>query len=164
MGPPPKPTALKRLEGNTGKRPLNDLEPEPKAGEPEIPADLGEQERTAWRRYVPILLEMKCLTEADGPALAIMCRVEVELMELRNQEEFKGKGQLIYGLRSQHLALLREFGMTPSSRSRIRVEKDKDQARGGVLNGQWLGQRKKPGRKPGGGAVPPMAEDAALVQ
>ncbi len=33
-GPAPKPTALRILEGNPGKRPLNASEPRPRAGRP----------------------------------------------------------------------------------------------------------------------------------
>ena len=36
-GPPPKPTALRLLQGNPGKRRLNDAEPKPKQSLPRCP-------------------------------------------------------------------------------------------------------------------------------
>lgn len=36
-GRPPKPTAIKELEGNPGKRPLNKNEPKPKQTAPKCP-------------------------------------------------------------------------------------------------------------------------------
>ena len=40
-GRPPKPTYLKVLEGNPGKRPLNENEPKPKPSAPKCPAWLS---------------------------------------------------------------------------------------------------------------------------
>ena len=42
-GPPPKPTKLKLLAGNPGKRPLNENEPEPEAVAPSVPAHLDDE-------------------------------------------------------------------------------------------------------------------------
>ena len=54
-GPPPKPTALKRAEGNPGKRRLNDFEPQPLEIAPRCPPHLDELARQEWKRIVPIL-------------------------------------------------------------------------------------------------------------
>jgi hypothetical protein len=40
-GPPPKPTHLKLVTGNPGRRPLNKREPKPKPGIPSVPAHLS---------------------------------------------------------------------------------------------------------------------------
>ena len=57
-GRKPKPTALKVLEGNPGKRPLNDHEPIPPKGELKCPSWLlpepkrnGSAWRPHWRRW-----------------------------------------------------------------------------------------------------------------
>jgi phage terminase small subunit len=41
-GPAPKPTAIKRLEGNPGKRKLNEMEPKMTVGVPECPDHLDD--------------------------------------------------------------------------------------------------------------------------
>jgi P27 family predicted phage terminase small subunit len=79
-----KPTAKKKLEGNRGHRKLNDKEPKAEPGEPQIPAYLSTRAKVYWRRLVPMLLEMKVLTKADGYSLGLLCNAlaEVELAEL----------------------------------------------------------------------------------
>lgn len=58
-GPAPKPTALRIIEGNLGHRPLNQREPKPLVGEPDVPAHLSRDAKKEWRRLVPILLAMR---------------------------------------------------------------------------------------------------------
>jgi phage terminase small subunit len=48
----PKPTRLKLLTGNPGKRPLNETEPRPEAAIPECPVVLGPVARQEWDRLV----------------------------------------------------------------------------------------------------------------
>src|SRR5438132_13074356 len=68
-----KPTAVKKLQGNAGKRKLNPREPKPKVGVPEMPAHLPKIAVLAWKRLVPILTGMNVLTIADGDALGAYC-------------------------------------------------------------------------------------------
>ena len=49
-GRKPKPTALKLLEGNPGKRPLNDKEPKPQKKAPSCPKWLDPEAKKEWRR------------------------------------------------------------------------------------------------------------------
>ena len=49
-GPAPKPTAIKRLEGNPGKRKLNEAEPTLTVGVPECPDYLDEVAKREWGR------------------------------------------------------------------------------------------------------------------
>jgi phage terminase small subunit len=49
-GRPPKPTALKVLEGNPGKRPLNQNEPKPEKKAPNCPSWLLPDAKKEWRR------------------------------------------------------------------------------------------------------------------
>ena len=49
-GRKPKPTALKVLEGNPGKRPLNDREPVPPKGTLKCPAWLLPEAKKEWKR------------------------------------------------------------------------------------------------------------------
>src|SRR5579863_5534758 len=68
-----KPTALKKLEGNPGKRKLNDNEPQPDPGRPEMPRGLAPEAAAEWKRILPMLEQMGVLTVVDGTALAAYC-------------------------------------------------------------------------------------------
>jgi P27 family predicted phage terminase small subunit len=69
----PKPTRLKVLTGNPGKRPLNSTEPRPEASVPSCPDELGETARREWNRLVGELASLKLLTNFDRAALAAYC-------------------------------------------------------------------------------------------
>lgn len=141
-GPAPKPTTLKKLEGNPGKRALNASEPRPAAKLPTCPRHLSKEARSEWRRITKELAEMKLLTAVDRAALAAYCQcwarwVEIELeLQAIDPETNMPKHELIgstdkgydfanpllgaanNALKQMKLFLV-EFGMTPSSRSRI---------------------------------------------
>jgi phage terminase small subunit len=69
----PKPTRLKVLTGNPGKRPLNDAGPRPEVAIPHCPEELGETARREWKRLVGELAALKMLTNFDRTALAAYC-------------------------------------------------------------------------------------------
>lgn len=131
-GRKPKPTNLKVLAGNPGRRPLNELEPHPPAASRYAPRDLGPAERRYWRNLAPKLLRAGLLTELDVPALVRMCELHVRIDEALKVAK---KGLLIktesgnwiqnpaIGIVNRAYDLLYrleiEFGMTPSSRSRV---------------------------------------------
>ena len=73
-GPAPKPTALKKLAGNPGKRPLNDREPQPERVAPAQPRGLPSGAKEFWDAHVEKLEQLGVLTEVDGPAFTMMCR------------------------------------------------------------------------------------------
>ena len=72
-GRKPKPTAIKRLEGNPGKRPLNIYEPKPQKKAPTCPDWLDEEAKREWRRLAKTMEAMGVLTEADRAAFATYC-------------------------------------------------------------------------------------------
>ena len=132
------PTALKIIRGNPGKRPLNKNEPQPRVKRPKMPPVVKGNARAAeeWRRLCPILERMKVLTEADYIGLGNLC-FDVDLLE-DAQLKLKQTGLLIEtkktGMIHQNPLLnivasttdrisraIREFGLTPSSRSNIQV-------------------------------------------
>ena len=139
-GPAPKPTKLKLLAGNPGKRPLNDAEPEPRAPAevPRAPRGiLDPVGRAEWRRIVPELMALGLYTEVDRAALVIYCnawarwaKAEAEVRRLGELLE-SDKGNLYYnpwlGVANKAAEvchrMAKEFGFTPSARTRIRVEK-----------------------------------------
>lgn len=136
-----KPTALKELEGNPGKRSLNKAEPKPKTDMPSCPRHLNKLARAEWHRITPQLEKLGLLSQIDRAALAAYCQaygrwVEVErkLKELSTMSVDKMpylyktmNGNLIINpllsiankcMEQMHKFLI-EFGMTPAARTRI---------------------------------------------
>jgi phage terminase small subunit len=72
-GPAPRPTAIRILEGNPSKRPINRAEPMPRLKTPVCPSHLDDLAKTEWERLVRIISNMKLLTEADYIPLANLC-------------------------------------------------------------------------------------------
>ena len=139
-GPAPKPSSLVLLEGNRSKRPLNTREPKPRQVRPKCPAHLDEAAVTEWKRLVPILSKMRVLTEADGIALANLCQAISTMVKAQEQ---MNKNGILYKTKSGYIQqspllgivnsqveiinrLCREFGLTPSSRTRIMAERDEE--------------------------------------
>ena len=73
-GRKPKPTALKKLEGNPGKRKLNTKEPMPGKGMPDCPKWLLPEAKKEWERLCVKLSEIGVLTEIDMAAFAAYCK------------------------------------------------------------------------------------------
>ena len=64
-GRKPTPTAIKELEGNPGKRKLNDKEPRPEKKAPSCPKWLEPEAKKEWRRLAKKMELMGVLTEVD---------------------------------------------------------------------------------------------------
>lgn len=145
-GRKPKPTAVKRAAGNPGGRPLNDEEPQFTQEIPACPAHLGKIARDEWKRISKELMAVGVLTMADRVALAAYCQLyerwvtdEEELAEHRRKynstliETRSGYSvhPLVRSIR-QTLELIKgyliEFGLTPSSRTRIKVPPKKPES------------------------------------
>lgn len=149
---PPKPSALRRIEGNPGKRPFNRLEPEPRPGQVRCPARLSPEARKVWRELAPELRAMRLLTGADQRALATLCEdiamdsfISTKLTASTLIVKLEGAklahiNPLFYQqaeLRKRIMGGFREFGLTPSSRSRIMVVKADVKKNDPVLDGDW---------------------------
>jgi P27 family predicted phage terminase small subunit len=82
-GPLPKPSALKLLEGNAGKRAL-DLSAgvNPRVQIPSAPAHLSKEAKKEWKRITPILEELGLISGMDRAALALYCQSVGRLTEL----------------------------------------------------------------------------------
>lgn len=82
-GPLPKPTALKVLQGNPGKRAL-DLSAgvNPRVEIPDAPRHLSKEARKEWKRITPILEELGLISGLDRTALALYCQAVGRLAEL----------------------------------------------------------------------------------
>jgi phage terminase small subunit len=119
-GRKPKPTHLKLVQGNPGKRPLNDAEPEPTTGCPK-PKFLKGRAAKIWDEYAPELERIGVLTAVDGHMFATWCVLAEEV-------ERDAKGMTASRI-AQMRALASSFGLDASSRSRLSVkgaDKSKD--------------------------------------
>jgi len=139
-GPPPAPAAVKRMLGNKGKRKIRPDLPAP-PGAPVMPKRLMVDPPSVekWQELVPILLELRTLTTADGEALATLCEVysaaQACLLELRAtgpvmKTDLGGvkpnpAGPLYRSLVALQASLMGEFGLTPSSRARLGGKEEK---------------------------------------
>jgi P27 family predicted phage terminase small subunit len=129
----PKPTRLKVLTGNPGKRPLNADEPRPEPTIPECPPELGPVARKEWDRLAAELASLKILTALDRAALAAYCNAYglwAEAIEAIQKYGTMVKSPSGYPIQSPYVSIANrqaeimmriasEFGFTPASRSRI---------------------------------------------
>jgi P27 family predicted phage terminase small subunit len=132
-GRKPKPTRLKVLTGNPGKRPLNHNEPRPEPAVPECPPELGDSARREWDRLVGELTSLRVLTNLDRAALAAFCGAYALWAEATEAIQRFGamvKSPSGYPIQSPYVSIANrqaeimmriagEFGFTPASRSRI---------------------------------------------
>ena len=144
----PKPTGLRILQGNPGRRPLNQNEPEPKAPTkvPSPPRFLGSEAKAEWRRVVKKLLDVGLYTELDRSALAAYCVCWDTWRQANKSLDENGltvcapTGHLrkspYLAIADRALVQMRaffiEFGMTPAARSRLSVEPPLDEF------GRWM--------------------------
>ena len=94
-GPAPKPTAIKKAEGNPGKRKLNTQEPQPVPGAPECPDHLDAVAKKEWNRLSEVLVAMKVLTEADYIALGNLCQAYCTLIDAQKHLNKDGQQTLV---------------------------------------------------------------------
>lgn len=137
-GPRPKPTKLKELAGNPGKRPLNKTGPEFDVPGRMLSAPdyLGETAAGVWRDLGKMLLDAGLFTTVDKYALAMFCAAAGRWMEA--ERELKTSTLILYSDETGnpyqnpilHVAnrawdqmrqMFGEFGLTPAERSRLSV-------------------------------------------
>jgi P27 family predicted phage terminase small subunit len=139
-GRKPTPVYLKVLTGNPGKKALNTLEPKPPRGKPNAPAHLSDKAREAWSYVSDHLDRMGALTKVDALALEALCEAYADYLAARATlaefgsnyyETVNAQGGVMHrphpavavmqDADRRIKAWFVEFGMTPSSRSRIQV-------------------------------------------
>lgn len=132
-GRKPKPTAVKKLEGNPGRRPLNGREPVPPQTEIRCPSWLLPEAKREWKRLASALQAMGVLTVADLTAFSGYCQAyarwkEAEEFITQHGSIFKTPSGYVQqvpqvSIAQQNLKIMQsfcaEFGLTPASRSRI---------------------------------------------
>jgi len=149
-GRKPKPTHLKLVTGNPGKRALPKREAKLAPTLLPPPDHLGEEAKAEWARVAGTLHDIGLLTVLDRAALAAYCQSwAIWVQATRAIAEMASLDQLTGGLMIRtsngnaiqnplvgtankaaadmvrHAA---EFGMTPSARSRIHANPPQDQA------------------------------------
>lgn len=136
-GPAPKPTVLKQLAGNPGKRPLNGEEPQIASGAPTCPRHLSAAARREWKRVVHILADAGVVTQVDRAILSLYCQAYGRWVDAENAlakgdlTEETPNGMVVQSaylqIATKAMENVKRFaeqlGMTPASRSRIHVEK-----------------------------------------
>ena len=141
-GRKPLPTRLKLVKGTARPHRLNKAEPRPTVAIPEPPAHLDERARAKFAGMAGMLARHGVMTELDAGALAryavVWCRwLDAEAEVKRRGPVVKTEaGNIIQNpfLSVANKCLLQmaqiefEFGLTPSSRSRIRMAEPVDQA------------------------------------
>lgn len=147
-GPSPKPTALRVLQGNPGKVPLNPSEPRPPLVAPNLPAPLwlSEKAKEVWLALRP---DLPWLTVVDVNTFAAYCSTfarwrEAEgfleehglHFEVRAASGTKGKrGPVKFVQQWPQVSIARqalqmlcrlgaELGLSPAARTRIQIEPD----------------------------------------
>ena len=129
----PKPTRMKALTGNPGKRPLNPHEVRPEPAAPECPPELCPIARQEWIRLTAELAILNLITHLDRGALATYCAAYALWAEAMVQIQKYGtmvKSPSGYPMQSPYIGLANrqaelmirissEFGFTPASRTRI---------------------------------------------
>jgi P27 family predicted phage terminase small subunit len=136
-GPKPQPTALRLLRGNPGKRPLNEAEPKFDLTNTRPPKGLSKEGRKKWRDLVGRLVKKGLFTDADRDLLHNYVIAHERWYEAERRISIAGptaehtdtNGNIVMRRRpevdisriyqTQMYKIASEFGMSPSSRSRI---------------------------------------------
>ena len=145
----PKPTALKLVTGNPGRRPLPKDEPKPDAALLEAPDILTKKAVKYWAPVAKLLSSAKLLTELDVPALVLYCEAAARYSAANDQIEKYGPVVLAksgFPVQSPYMAIANksfeqmtkimvEFGMTPASRTRVTASDSGDDPKGNPFGG-----------------------------
>ena len=134
-GAKPKPTVIKLVTGNPGRRPLNQEEAKPDRQIPEAPAVLKGEALKEWKRVTPLLLEVGLIAKLDRAVIASYCQAWARWVECERMLEQTGlivKSPNGYPMYSPYLAaankamdqmrqMSEQIGLSGSARSRIRA-------------------------------------------
>ena len=140
-----EPTKLKKLKGNPGRRPLPANEPEPEVADtlPSPPAHMSASAKAEWKNMAAKLYRLGLLTEVDTSALALYCQAYGRWVDAEKKLKITGmvisttNGNIIQspyvGIANKAMAAchnyLKEFGMTPSSRTKVTATAPKQKSK-----------------------------------
>lgn len=142
-GAKPKPTNLRLLHGNAGKRPLPKHEPKPKERAPRCGHWMSKAAKREWSYIVPKLAKLRIVTELDRAVIESYCSAygrwreaeevlgnEPLILRVVTERSEDGKPLKSYVSQNPMLAVsnrarkqmheaLAELGLSPSSRTRV---------------------------------------------
>lgn len=135
-GRKPKPTVLKLIEGNPGRRAINGREPKPPRDLPTCPSHLSATAKAEWKRLAATLNAIGLLTPADRAVLAAYCQcygrwVEAERKLTETPPLLKTPAGYVQvspwmTVANKQLELMAKFmvelGLTPAARSRLAIQ------------------------------------------
>ncbi len=131
------PTELKKQRGTLRKDRLNESEPKLPSVIPPIPTWLSEDGQKAFSELSNLLHDMSVLTQADELALTLLCdayseyknakeivnqlgaTVEIMSREGNSKPTIRPEVQIANQAFVRVFQLLKEFGLTPSSRAKV---------------------------------------------
>lgn len=135
-----KPTALKKLQGNPGKRPLPEGEPLPSKGTqcPRKPPGMTYAAGKAWDKLAKPMWAAGLLTEADVFTFRIMLEHWAVFIEAKgivhrdglmdiDEQGVRRKHPMLQVMRDNSAAFrsyAAEFGLSPRARTGIKVQND----------------------------------------
>lgn len=158
MGRPAKPTSLKLVAGNPGKRAISKQEPDPDyLQDLTAPVWLKPAAKAVWDEMAPMASKAKLLTEVDVQTFAMGCNALAEYRKAADMVDAQGSirikkavnedGKVVdageylnpwAGAQSmyfkQAMAVFSQFGMTPRARTGIALQPQGDLF-GGDKNG-----------------------------
>ncbi|HIW78115.1 MAG TPA: phage terminase small subunit P27 family [Candidatus Bilophila faecipullorum] len=147
-GRKPLPTQVKLLRGTAQRCRMNPDEPAPDPSLPDAPTHLSPEAREEWDRVAGELYDLGVLSAVDRAALAAYCQAYGRWVaaerELRREDgsmnliSVTSNGNVIQnplvGIANKSLELmhkyLTEFGMSPSSRTRVGAKKKTGEKKG----------------------------------
>ena len=154
QGRKPKPTALKLVTGNAGKRPLPKNEAVLDLAEPIPPAFLCDDAKVEWGRVCSMLYRAGLMTDADRAALGAYCQAygrwaqaeralgRMAALDKENKaltvKTIQGNAinNPLVGIANKAMSdMVRyaaEFGMTPSARSRVEARPNDAKEKTGI--------------------------------
>lgn len=137
-GRKPIPSKLRILGGDKskGKDPINTSEPSPPIGCPPYPRGLSKEMKVAWDEWAPQLVKHGLLSIIDGIAFRGLLKAYVKAMKADRIIDRKGftvmtstgteiqRAEVAVAHNSWKLVkdFCSEFGLTPASRSRIKLD------------------------------------------
>ncbi|EKM0887305.1 phage terminase small subunit P27 family [Salmonella enterica] len=151
-GPPKTPTHLRLVRGNPSKRPINKNEPQPPKGVPPVPKHFDKQGKYWFKRMAEELDAIGVISQLDARALELLVEAYTEYRhhcETLDREGYtyavysdddadEGKKREIRMIKPHPAAMMKadawkrlramlaEFGMTTSSRSKVSKDKPDD--------------------------------------
>jgi phage terminase small subunit len=123
-GQRPKSARLKLLTGNAGHEAVRDLkkqaakEPDPELvdGVPEPPRKLKAEAKREWDRVASYLSQSRVLACQELSILATYCVLHAHIVRCEQRNELPTAAVL-----TQYRMLASEFGLTPTSRTRVKT-------------------------------------------